>query len=343
MIIKSHRRKSTDFMNLIDYINRDGLDTFAIRHNLRGNSNEEIAYEFTINDQYRKAHTKVTMYHEIVSFSAQDSPKINEVMAKAFTRLYIRKRGDKALCFAKVHNDTEHLHIHFAFSGIEYKSPKSLRLNNQDFMQLRRDMEAYQKQHYPELNHSLVYQQDKKLKRGKQANREREYQVRKRTGHQSRKEQVQQKIKQLYAQAQSQTHFYQLLKTHKVATYQRNGKAQGVFVGKRKYSFINLLGKAALIRLDKPKNKVAQRLQTLQVIEEEKKTQHLVEKLKQQESTPQQKMKELDKIRAQAQGIKNPEPTKQKEPTPLVSQNTQNRLAKLDALRKKSLNKNREL
>ena len=41
-------------------------------------------------------------------------------------------------------------------SGTEFESARTLRLDAQEFMRVRRDIEEYQRQHYPELK-SLVY------------------------------------------------------------------------------------------------------------------------------------------------------------------------------------------
>ena len=73
------------------------------------------------------------------------------------TREYLRLRAPRALAFACPHYDRDHVHVHVAISGTEFRSSRTLRMDNRTFTALRRKIEHYQLTRYPELEHSLVH------------------------------------------------------------------------------------------------------------------------------------------------------------------------------------------
>lgn len=164
MIVKTLRWKTQGFNRLIDYIGKEGreeTETFRVLHNLRRSPDlTGIARQFWANDAYRKERKNgVVLYHEILSFKRGEEVPLEAV--EDLTRKYLELRAPNALAYAEPHFDQDHLHVHLCISGTEFRSAKTLRLNNEKFMQVRRDIERYQREHYPELQ-SLVYDSRKK-------------------------------------------------------------------------------------------------------------------------------------------------------------------------------------
>ena len=115
--------------------------------------------EFKANDKYRKKRKNgVVAYHEILSFSPEDEQHLTKAMLFDLAQQYIQLRGENALCIAQAHLQENHKHIHLLFSGVEYRSSITLRLDNKNFRRIRKEIERYQREHYPELEASLVYQ-----------------------------------------------------------------------------------------------------------------------------------------------------------------------------------------
>ena len=164
MIVKTLRWKTRGFNRLVDYIGKEDRgdeESFRLLHNLRPSHNlTGIAGQFWANDAYRKERVNgVVCYHEILSFLSGEDVPLN--VAEDLAREYLELRAPNALAYAEPHFDKGHLHVHIIISGTEFESAKTLRLDNEQFMYVRREIERYQKEHYPELK-SLVYQNREK-------------------------------------------------------------------------------------------------------------------------------------------------------------------------------------
>ena len=169
MIVKTVRLKKPVFQQLIEYVQSDkgrgGDQGFEIHHNL--NPTCDLAEQFERNDQYRKRRSGgVVSYHEILSFHANDRLHLTTVILEDLARKYIELRGSNALCYAAPHLSELHPHIHFVFSGNHYRSAKTLRLGHAAFRRIRREIEAYQVERYPKLEHSIVYLKDRQRTKG---------------------------------------------------------------------------------------------------------------------------------------------------------------------------------
>jgi len=145
--------------NLVAYVGKEGGHSEMLLHNLRPTRDlDDIARQFAENDTYRKRRKNgVAMYHEIISFHVRDRESITSGVLEDITREYLRLRAPRALAFACPHYDREHVHVHIAISGTEFRRSKTLRMDNRAFMRLRRQIERYQIDRYPELSHSIVY------------------------------------------------------------------------------------------------------------------------------------------------------------------------------------------
>ncbi|MEO1263251.1 MAG: relaxase/mobilization nuclease domain-containing protein [Bacteroidota bacterium] len=244
MVIKSLRHKAPSFKKLIEYIANGSEERQILTRNLRSTTMQGIVNEYYHNDQFRSNYSKTLLYHTILSFSPDDTPLITDEMIYDLTNKYIDLRNPNALTFAAIHKDTNHYHVHVALSGCERNSSKVLRLDDKQFWQIRQDLEAYQKEKYPQLLHSLVYlgkERGRKNSRTRDRNtrKEKEYQRSVRTKAPSEKEQLTEVLSKAYASSFSREEFYQHLENEGLELYHRNGQTVGVR-GKRKYRFSTL-------------------------------------------------------------------------------------------------------
>jgi hypothetical protein len=246
MIVKIKSFKKPDFQKLLEYMlsneNRlyDKRDkSFLLTHNLKGRMIEKWVAQFKENEKFRERKRKdsVILTHEIISFHKDDSKNITVEKLKEIAREYINTRNPKGIYVAVPHFDKEHYHIHICASGVEYRLGKSLRMTKSGFQKLKKDIQNYQIEHYPELSKSLVAH-DKKEK-GRIT--EKEYQEKLRTGRATKKEQVIEILESCFKSSLSEKEFYKKLKGAGLETYDRSGKTTGVVLDKIKFRF-NRLG-----------------------------------------------------------------------------------------------------
>jgi hypothetical protein len=260
MIVKTTRWKQTNIEYLINYINNDkGVATenkqiFSVFHNICQPNLKNAIEAFKSNDVYRKKRKQgVVFYHEILSFHNNDKEDLTIDKMENMAYKYIEVRGNNAICFAKPHLDKDNFHIHFCFSGTEYKSQKTLRMDNKTFKQVRLAIERYQMENFPELSNSIVYHKSKEKTLNK--TKDKEYQQKKRTHKATDKDQVIDILKDHYNIAKSYDEFCHNLSENKFELYYYRDKVSGIFFNKRKYRF-NTLGFGA--------DKFALRLQTVE-------------------------------------------------------------------------------
>lgn len=275
MIIKTKRSYSSQrFKELIDYIFDDKgrvneANSFTIYNNLKSVSKSDVIREFVENDQYRKKrHRGVVLYHEIVSFHPDDKTELNLEILENIALKFIELRGKHALCFAKPHMENDNIHIHFCFSGTEYKSSKTLRLDNHDFKEIRMNLERYQ-QKFPSINSSFVYlnrwQKNRLLENEGIKNNENEFQLKKRTGKPSKKDVVRELVRSCYLQSSDKEDFFQRLINQGLELYKYRDKINGLKDGDgRKFRFSTLsLSEKELALLEKDADRMME-LQRLQ-------------------------------------------------------------------------------
>ena len=246
MIIKVKSFKKPDFQKLLEYLmsdeNRlyDKEDrSFIITHNLKGRKIEKWVTQFKENEIFRKRKRKdsVILTHEIISFHKDDSENITVEKLREIAKEYIQRRNLKGMYVAVPHFDKEHYHIHICASGVEHRFGKSLRMSKAGFQKLKKDIQNYQIEHYPELSNSLVAH-DKKRK-GRIT--EKEYQQKLRTGRATKKEQILEILESCFKASSSKNDFYEKLKDQGLGIYQRSGKTTGVVLDEIKFRF-NRLG-----------------------------------------------------------------------------------------------------
>jgi hypothetical protein len=212
--------------------------SFAITHNLKGNSIEEWERQFKNNEHYRlrKRSDSVYLTHEILSWHRDDAKNITPAKMEAMVRKYIIQRNPKGIYVAVPHFDRKHYHIHICASGIEYKTGKSLRLSKPDLLKLKKEIQQFQVEHFPELSKSIVEHGRKDIIRST----EKEYQLKIRIGRATIKENVLSIINSCFRKAYSEVNFLKLLNEFEVQTYDRSGQIIGVIYNNYKFRFDRL-------------------------------------------------------------------------------------------------------
>ena len=165
MIVKIKSHKRPGFKQLLEYMinNIDRLfdakdKSFVITHNLKGSDINRWEKQFKENETHRLRKRKDSVYitHEIISWHKDDNKYLSLTKMEDMTREYLRKRNPKGMYVAVPHFDKDHIHIHVCASGIEYKTGKSMRLSKADLSKLKKGIQQYQIEKYPELSKSIV-------------------------------------------------------------------------------------------------------------------------------------------------------------------------------------------
>ncbi|TND10172.1 MAG: hypothetical protein FD123_420 [Bacteroidetes bacterium] len=240
--VKSHKNKS--YRKLLEYMlhDKDRLSGkgrgFLVTHNLKGNKIDEWVAQLAENEtrRLRKRKDSVILTHEILSWHRDDARQITSEKMEEMVREYIRLRNPGGMYLAVPHYDKEHYHVHILVSGIEYKTGKAMRMSRAEFSDLKKNIQAYQQEQFPELSHSVVDHGKKRKARIS----EKEYQAGKRTGKMTKREEVRQFVESCYMHASSQEDFLERLQVCKLPVYERGGRITGVVVNGKKYRFKKL-------------------------------------------------------------------------------------------------------
>lgn len=253
--IKSHKRAA--FKNVLEYMlnNTDRLfdkagKSFAITHNLKGNSIEVWKKQFNDNETFRLRRRKdsVLLTHEILSWHRDDAKHITLAKMETMAREYIRQRNSKGIYVAVPHFDREHYHIHILTSGVEYKTGKSLRLSKFSFQKLKKDIQQYQVEKFPELSKSIVRHGKKLVPRIT----DKEYQIKFFSGRETEKEKVMRILENCFKKANSRDNFLSLLNHSGLQTYMRGDKVPGIIFKGYKFRFSRLgISDEMISKLDK--------------------------------------------------------------------------------------------
>jgi len=157
-------RKNPSFSQAIRYVlskRQDEKLCWRILHNIdcQPNDYKAIVETYKKNNAYRPKNKRstVALYHEVLSFSNLDREVIlnNPHIIEDLARRYLEKRTD-GLGFAYPHYDTDHPHVHIILSSNVFESPKSIRISKQEFSGIKKELETYMVNAYPELTHSII-------------------------------------------------------------------------------------------------------------------------------------------------------------------------------------------
>lgn len=248
MIIKSMSRKQPSFTQLFDYIVRDhDNDTrYNFTHNCFGLDRDGILNEFYTNAELlRKRQGANYLYHEILSISRskQLSEQQQKELLRDIAQQYIYARAKDCLVFAGLHDEKDNqLHYHLIISANKLDQKKRYYHSKQGFDQIKVQLEEYVLQRYPELEQekliSLSKEQKQANKKARRSTNESEY-IR-RTGRKSKKQQVADKLRGIFADASTMRDYLYKLREHHIESYVR-GKNMGYIVDGKKHR-LNTLG-----------------------------------------------------------------------------------------------------
>jgi hypothetical protein len=232
-----------------------------ITHNLRNRSLDGFIKEFERNEASRihQRSDQTAVYHTILSWSNSDAEKITDAMLREMGKEYIRLRGDNNLFCAVKHAEVTHTHLHFLVSGTSLNGMSS-RISKEKFAEIKKGMDAFQKERYPELFNSLPQHGKKEIDKeaGKNIKRIERTTVR---------ESLLSCLAETYRLSTSTEHFLTQLKEQQIVPYERSGKPTGVTYEGYKFRFSRLeFDLEKLQKLDVQNAKAEKELQELQAI-----------------------------------------------------------------------------
>ncbi len=206
--------------------------SFVITRNLKGKNPEKWASQYLKNESFRlrKRSDSVYLTHEILSWHREDSKNITLEKLEDIVGEYLRLRNGNGIYVAVPHFDKSHYHIHICSSGIEYRTGKTMRLSKVDLHKLKKDIQNYQLEKFPELSKSVVSHGTKKT-----ITSDKENQIKLRSGRESDKDQLLAIMKTCYKKANSKESFFELLAECGIKNYVRGGKISGVVFQERKF------------------------------------------------------------------------------------------------------------
>lgn len=256
MIIKtlSRRAEKQSFKQLIEYVDRQDKRTataqlfdpeFRVYFNLQGIDKEEIISEFQENFEKYKPKRKngVGAYHEILSWKKEDSLHLTQEAVEDLALTYLQSRSPKGLCYGALHTDRDHIHLHLVISGNELKSKRANRLSQEDFLEVRRSIEAYQKEQYPRLT-SVAYDDLKpkrELRQTQDRNTRREKLHKVEGRDKSQKSQMAGLLTDAIRSSNNAREFYEKLIANECTPYVYRNKVNGIIKDGKKYRFTTLV------------------------------------------------------------------------------------------------------
>lgn len=241
MIIKIKSRKSASYRQLLKYITTDEErvpDAQILLHNMPNTGIDSWVGWFRYNETFRQQQrkTKVFLTHEILSWHKDDTPNLSVEAIEDMARKYIQKRNPLGIYVGAIHLSKAHYHVHFCVSGLEYRSGKSMRLSRAELKELKRSVQDYQQEKYPELTHSVVaHGSSKKLQLT-----DREFFRKNRSGELSTKEKLSLLVDDALTKAKHIDDFLGQLASQGLKPYFRREKLMGIWWNNRKYRFKRL-------------------------------------------------------------------------------------------------------
>lgn len=260
MIIRSIRHKqflaNYSVNYLFDGMSKERENQWLIFQNIsRGFDHKSIIQEFNDNSQYlskMEKRKRVYRYHEILAFAHEDSRNVTREKLQRIVNKYLSLRDPKGLskvvCVPHL-EDGKHPHCHLLLSSNFIQSPKSgdMRMDNEQYYDLRRTMERWVLRTLPELHRSTVYLSEPEIRKilpEKYRSERRLMQLEKPTKKRNyAKEKVAETIKEILAKSNSLEEFVtEIEKQSDYRVYSRKGKITGVIhENKKRYRF-SILG-----------------------------------------------------------------------------------------------------
>ena len=247
MIIKSKSYKHIrSFTTVLEYLykEQEHNQNFMLTKFIKGvhPKMNEIQNQFLANEQLRinKRKNNVVLYMDILSFHPKDAELLNDEKLQQITLKYLSLRAPNSIALATVHRfEKEHTHLHICFSGVEYKTGKSIRISKEDFKEkVKLPMEQYQKENFPELMRSRI-----RHEKSHQPNRKILDKINEIAPYNEiflESQQLFQITNKAFKECKNELDFYNIIQNSGLTLYSRNGKTIGVKTSTRKFRFKTL-------------------------------------------------------------------------------------------------------
>jgi hypothetical protein len=253
MIIKSMSRKHPSFAQLIDYIEGETKlksRQFSIHHNLYSRDREHLKEEFTENARHLHFRKNgVYLYHEVLSItrSQQIEENAQKATLQTIVQEYLKARAKNNLAYAVLHEETDNLHFHIVMSANEASDTHRKRFSKVQFANIQTSIEKWVLEHHPELEQKAVFHQnqtreeraEREAKKSHLSNRGEE--LKRRGGKTSQRDDVQERLADIFETARDPRHFADLMKESGFTLYTR-GQTHGVTDHEGNKYRINRLG-----------------------------------------------------------------------------------------------------
>lgn len=262
MIIKSLRHSQADSRYSLNYlfsgISDDLENRWLIFHNLtEGHDKKSIIREFNANAELLNKHhnrKRTFRYHEVLAFSYENSKRLNRYNLQQIAHAYLKLRDPEqraqAICVPHIEKNG-HYHLHYLLTSnfIDSNRSSDMMMNNEQYYEIRREMERYILRTHPELHRDTLFlpnEEIEKLLPQKYLSERRLNQLEKPTKQRNTaKEKVAELIKEILKKSNSLEEFKQLVNAQlELQTYERAGKLTGIIQtkekSKKKYRFKTL-------------------------------------------------------------------------------------------------------
>lgn len=203
---------------------------------------ETLDKAFQTNAVFQSKALKNQLYHHILSFNPND-PVTNEILEKTALE-YVNQAGlDSFLTYVGFHTSNKNKHIHIMSSSNAYRSKKSFRLSKKELRAVQKQMENFQREHFPQLRNSIIYTKKDRLKAFgfsvengyKETKTDAEIQIQKRAKT-PKKELLKKSLTLLAKQCSNVNDFEKAIETSKeLSFYYYRNQLQGLVFKERKY------------------------------------------------------------------------------------------------------------
>jgi len=231
MIVKSMSRKEPTFSQLYNYIanGRSEADhKYDFYHNIYADKGEEIIREFDDNSklfEYRKRGNY--LYHEVVSITRTKNISTQE-QKQIFMDIihkYVTTRANGALVYGGLHDEKDsNLHYHLMISANNVGEAKKSYLTKQQFSKVKKDLEVYVLERYPQLEQAKLINKEKRTDKDKS------------------KSGVKEKIESAIKESNSINELDENLKKHNIKRYIRGKTVGFTDLSSKKNSRLKTLG-----------------------------------------------------------------------------------------------------
>lgn len=258
MFIKILSRHTPSYKQLLQYIlkEKDTLKpiTNLLTHNFKTDTIKGLEAEFLQNEAYRRISRsdQIMLYHEILSLSSNEDVYITDEVLTDLTQKYIELRGHDGMFVSSFHRDQEHAHIHLATSPLKFKTGHAFSLSKAHLQEIKLELQQYHKTKYPELTESFC-----KHGKVKEYLTDRKYHAKTKQNRANLKEEIKQKVSEIFTQSKSIDAFLSKLKENGLQIYERNNIATGILIEDIKIRFTRLgIEKSALESLYDKQNEI---------------------------------------------------------------------------------------